>query len=127
MIPSEFTLQETPQEFSPDAPKVARSQRTEWNVRDSDVTFVLRTRGGDDPGTEWAIRCAIRYGRPFLDCDPADRQAFAKVTRWLCALDGQTLNVAGPSECSLPGIGEQVYSLLIRVFMDGDTEGHDES
>jgi len=128
MIPSEFELQETPQDFSPDAPKVARSQRTEWNVRDSDATLVLRPRDEDDPGTEWAIRCSIRYRRPFLCCDPADRQAFANIKQWLRSLSVQTLNIAGPSESSIPGIGEQVYSLLTHVFMDGGgTEGHDES
>src|SRR2546425_4775996 len=72
VIPSEFPLQETERERSPNAPDVPRSQRTEWNVRDSDATLVI-TAGGvspseaapedrpHDPGTQWAIQCAARY------------------------------------------------------------------
>src|SRR6266403_453164 len=77
VIPPEFPLQETPRERSPDAPDVPRSQRTEWNVRDSDGTLVIRSgkvshrplRGfgaassdaATDPGTQWTIQCAERY------------------------------------------------------------------
>src|SRR2546430_17536769 len=46
VIPLEFPLQETERERSPDAPDVPRSQRTEWNVRDSDATLVIVAVGG---------------------------------------------------------------------------------
>jgi Circularly permutated YpsA SLOG family len=36
-----FQLKETPEERSQDALDIPRSQRTEWNVRDSDATLVL--------------------------------------------------------------------------------------
>src|SRR4051812_47304162 len=75
-IPEEFPLKETERERSPDAPEVPRSQRTEWNVRDSDGTLVIRDsnppeagRATSDPGTEWAVECAARYQRPLLVCD----------------------------------------------------------
>src|SRR3977135_3449734 len=64
VIPLEFPLQETEQERSPDALDVPRSQRTEWNVRDSDATLVIRSGKASrsdaateefDPGTKWAI------------------------------------------------------------------------
>src|SRR3954470_24712509 len=65
IIPDSFPLQETPEERSPEAPAIPRSLRTEWNVRDSDGTLVLRSgeRGGypTSPGTEWTIVCAARY------------------------------------------------------------------
>lgn len=116
IIPAEFSLQETPREQSPEALDVARSQRTEWNVRDSDATLVLRAMGRSDPGTDWAVGCAIRYGRSHFECDPTDPEAIRKIAEWLEHLEAQTLNVAGPSESSVPGIGEQVFTLLIQVF-----------
>src|SRR2546423_4826044 len=57
VIPPEFPLKETPQEQSPDAPDVPRSQRTEWNVRDSDGTLVIEARHASQrdtgPGVKW--------------------------------------------------------------------------
>lgn len=116
IISAEFHLTETPNERSADAPDIARSQRTEWNVRDSDATLVLQPAGGEDPGTTWAIRCAKKYSRAFFECDPADQQAMAKIITWLRPLQIHTLNVAGPSEGSAPGIGEQTYTLLVGLF-----------
>ena len=49
-IPMCFPLQETLTECSPDAPDVLRSQRSEWNVRDSDATLILRPVDCDAPG-----------------------------------------------------------------------------
>src|SRR6266404_7590609 len=48
-IPPEFPLKETARERSADAPDVPRSQRTEWNVRDSDATLVIRATGASHP------------------------------------------------------------------------------
>jgi Circularly permutated YpsA SLOG family len=115
-IPSIFPLEETPEERSAEAPEIPRSQRTEWNVRDSDGTLVLRPGLCQDMGTDWTIRCAVCYGRPLLVCDPADPMAPALITQWLREKSVHTLNVAGPSESACPGIGEQAYSLLLIVF-----------
>jgi len=107
-IPPEFPLEETEQDRSVDAPDVPRSQRTEWNVRDSDGMLVLAggppsygygvagssesvresiddaaTEDTADPGTDWAIQCAKRYGRPLLVCDVADPDAKQNTThKW---------------------------------------------
>jgi hypothetical protein len=117
-IPEELPLQETPVERSPEAPEVPRSLRTEWNVRDSDATLILRPAGSQrrDPGTDWAARCAARYGRPLLVADPADPAAAREVARWLAAHPVRTLNVAGPAESTAPGIGDQAYALLVQVL-----------
>jgi len=84
-VPAEFPLRETPVERSPEAPAVPRSLRTEWNVRDSDATLILRPAGSEaaDAGTEWAARCAERFGRPLLVCDPGDAEAASTIGRWL--------------------------------------------
>src|SRR3954470_14675254 len=64
-IPDEFQLKETEQECSPNAPDVPRSQRTEWNVRDSDGTLVIQDpRVAEGTGTRWTLECARRYARP---------------------------------------------------------------
>ena len=126
VIPSEFPLKETEQERSPDAPGVPRSQRTEWNVRDSDATLVIEDGAGRgashseaataDPGTNWAIKCAARSRRPLLVCDINDPSAQAKIRQWLVTNQISVLNVAGPSEATSPGIGRRAYSLLGCVF-----------
>jgi hypothetical protein len=117
IIPARFPLQETPQDRSPHAPDIPRSQRTEWNVRDSDATLILRPHSIDkDLGTDWTARCAIHLGRPLLVLDPGDPEAASAIRDWLSALEIRTLNVAGPSEGTVPGIGDQAYSLLVEVF-----------
>jgi hypothetical protein len=119
-IPPEFPLQETPEERSPDAPEVPRSQRTKWNVRDSDGTLVLRSheRSGfpTSPGTEWTIACAARYERALLVLEIEDPEAKGKIERWLAGDSIKTLNVAGRSEGTAPGIGESAYGLLKEIF-----------
>ena len=128
VIPLEFLLQETEHERSPDAPDVPRSQRTEWNVRDSDATLVIVAVVGNrsgcptisDAGTKWTLECARRYGRPLLVCDVGDPNAKEKIQQWLAGLPIRTLNVAGPSETTAPGIGQRAYELLRRVFEESD-------
>jgi len=138
VIPAEFPLKETPHERSPEAPDVPRSQRTEWNVRDSDGTLVIAPAGENrqDPGTDWALRCARRNARHFLVCDPYDPSAGSKILEWLDALQISTLNVGGPGEGTSPGIGERAYALLLEIFFlreDDDSRqlnssrGHEDS
>jgi Circularly permutated YpsA SLOG family len=116
VIPAEFPLQETEQERSPSAPAVPRSQRTEWNVRDSDGTLVVRGVAKEDAGTRWTIECATRYERPLLICDVDAPEASEKIQRWLAAHSIGTLNIAGPAESTSPGSGDKTYALLRRLF-----------
>lgn len=123
-IPAEFPLIETPEERSPCAPDVPRSLRTKWNVRDSDATLILRYLGDADepvdPGTAWTAVCAATYGRPLLVADPRDVGAMTeRIADWLAALTIRTLNVAGPSEKTAPGIGAATAAFLISVFLQG--------
>jgi hypothetical protein len=115
VIPPEFPLKETPQERSPDAPDVPRSQRTEWNVRDSDGALVIGSVR-EDPGTKWAMECAARYQKPLLSCDLDNPDAAGKIRQWLTESGIQILSVGGPSEATVPGIGDRAYSLLVEVF-----------
>lgn len=115
VISAEFGLKETPNDRSPDAPDVLRSQRTEWNVRDSDGTLVIVRGEPRDPGTEWTIECAKRFERPLLVCQIDDHEAASKITQWLSSKAIRVLNVAGPSESTSPGIGDAAEMLLQRV------------
>ena len=118
LIPSQFPLRETPQERSPTAPDVPRSQRTEWNVRDSDATLVFQPAGANahDAGTEWTIQCARSLGKPLLICNPSDAKVVEQIVAWLRRAPSPTLTVAGPSERATPGIGATVERLLTEVF-----------
>jgi hypothetical protein len=120
-IPPEFPLQETEQERSPSALDVPRSQRTEWNVRDSDGTLVIRAaHAAADPGTVWAIECAARLEKPFLIVQGDDPNAKQRIVEWIASNSITTLNVAGPSESEAQGIGAKASALLMQVFATRD-------
>lgn len=92
---------------SPDYPT-----RTEWNVRDSDVTLWF---GADDSrGYGCTIGACRRLGKPFIRIvDPSAPELLADTIRekgW------KTVNVAGNRESSRPGIGARVERFLVRVF-----------
>lgn len=69
-----------------------------------------------DAGTEWAVRCAKRFGRPLLVCDVADPNAKQKIQEWLRRNPIKVLSVGGSAESTSPGIGERAYRLLRGVF-----------
>ncbi len=121
-IRAEFRLRETPHERSERAADVPRSLRTEWNVRDSDATLILLPRSAplDDRGTAWTQQCATELRKPYLIEDPADPKAADRIVRWLTSASAHTLNVAGPSERTCPGIARMAYELLFRVFSATD-------
>ncbi len=118
LIPANFPLKETPDDRSPDAPDIPRSQRTEWNVRDSDGTLVLCLGpvSDADPGTRFTADCATRYGKPIFVADPGDLVDARRVREWIDAHGIQTLNVAGPSEHSCSGIGELAETFMSQVL-----------
>ncbi|MEM1181801.1 MAG: putative molybdenum carrier protein [Acidobacteriota bacterium] len=122
-IPPDLPLIETPVERSQEAPEVPRSQRTAWNVRDSDATLVLRApqvlgpqspSTPRDPGTEWTLESARRLGRPVLEVTPPS--GASTVRAWLSEHSVAVLHVAGPSEATAPGVGAAAIELLAEVF-----------
>lgn len=116
-IDEKFQLKETPQERSNKAPEIPRSLRTEWNVRDSNGTLILTTGNAPyDPGTNWTIQATDLYNKPILITNPASKESVNKVLLWFKKNHIQVLNVAGPSEESVPGIGEITYEFLKLVM-----------
>lgn len=107
-----------------ETPSADPSERTAWNVRDSDASLVLSF--GDprrSPGTAYALEVAARLGRPVLAARPALAARTAgtapagEVRRWLAGLpDRLTLNVAGPRESEEPGLHAATLALLLDVL-----------
>ena len=127
-IPASFPLTPTPDERSVHGLEIPRSQRTEWNVRDSDGSLIIRPRveRATDPGTSFTEECAIRLGRPFFVVrtaigGTADQDVDA-VRRWLRLHRIGVLNVAGPSEGDAPGIGDHAHALMLRILAPGDDD-----
>ena len=116
-------MKRTPDSATTDAPEIPRSQRTNWNVRDSDATLILRKltsveKAVHDPGTSYTFECAVFNGRPLLLCDPddPDHTKAHLVREWLQTENVETLNVAGPAELTQPGIGQLAEQFLLEVF-----------
>ena len=98
------------------------SQRTEWNVRDSDATLVL-TRGRPRGGTAFTIAVARRLDRPLLVVDLDEDSSPDEARRWIEAGRIAVLNVAGPRESQHPGIGQQAQAFLKQLFRLTSTRG----
>jgi hypothetical protein len=117
VIPSEFPLIETPGSESPDAPQIPRSLRTQWNVRLGDATLIVRTSVDLDPGTAFAETCALHYGKPLRVVNLDEAVGVDDITGWLSSYGVEILNVAGPSENTVPGIGERAQAFLKSLFL----------
>ena len=91
------------------------SRRTRLNVQDSDGTLILTV---DKPagGTALTVRYANELGRPWLIADPSAALDDGSVAVWLEQAAISTLNVAGPSEASHPGIYALAHGWLMALL-----------
>lgn len=116
-IPEKFNLVETVKEHSKHAPNVARSLRTELNVRDADATLILCP---DifiiDDGTSVTLQFANKYKKNWLRENPFLKHTVHVIAEWLIKHNVKVLNVAGPSENNCPGIYNASFKTLSRVF-----------
>lgn len=116
IIDGRYPLQETPRRNP--------TQRTTWNVRDSDGTFIL-TWGTPTGGTALTIRMAERFKKPYLISNLEDQPFPESAIRWIRQQAVYHLNIAGPRESSHPGTYARVAELLLSLFthpslQDGD-------
>jgi Circularly permutated YpsA SLOG family len=120
-VPEVFPLQETPADSSSERPALPRSQRTEWNVRDSDATLVLwpGVLREYDAGTRWTAECAARFKKPLLTSDPTNPEEVTRVREWTSLNGTNVLNIAGPSERTSPGIGVIAERFVRDVLTQG--------
>lgn len=91
------------------------SQRTEWNVRDSDGTLVLYQEflGG---GSAYTVELAKKYERPLLVLDLSTNPAQETVREWIHQCHVYIVNIAGPRESTRPGIYQAAYMWLFRTL-----------
>ncbi|MGZ5849817.1 MAG: YpsA SLOG family protein [Methyloceanibacter sp.] len=94
-------------------------QRTEWNVRDSDLLLVLLDhRGLNSSGTERAILHARAMGRGVLVLDLDGRGDIDRALACFreCREEQRVVCIAGPRQSEAPGIYEATRDFLCRVF-----------
>ena len=106
-IPPQYPLRETPTD--------SYTERTEWNVRDSDGTLVF-VRGSPAGGSKVTIEMAAHHKKPCLVVDLGSPVQPAAVLEWLVANAIEILNVAGPRESQALGIYNQAREFLRRLF-----------
>jgi hypothetical protein len=115
-IPDRYPLKETP---SGDY-----SERTRWNVRDSDGTLILAW--GEPRGdTLLTVYVCRDTGKPYLVIDLADggnlSAAIQATCEWIAAnLVGGVLNVAGPRPSEHPAIYDRARAFLLAVLGGGE-------
>jgi hypothetical protein len=105
-----------------ETPERDPSQRTEWNVRDSDALLVLTDAAGlaVSKGTGLAVECANRLGRPLLGIDIDADAALARTRDWIAAHDDAlALCIGGPRESEAPGIHAKARRFLRAILVQG--------
>lgn len=108
-IPAQYLLRETP--------TTNYSQRTEWNVRDSDGTLIV-SNGEINGGTLRTVLLAQVLQKPFWILDLAKEFGFAETTNlsdvraWLKQNDIKVLNVAGARASKQP----EIYTATVKIL-----------
>ena len=93
--------------------------RTGVNVLNSDGTIRIATNF-ESPGERCTLRFIRAYNKPYIDVALGDPDTeIGAVRAWLEKFKIKTLNVAGNSERTSPGIGEKAYAFLLEVFRNG--------
>jgi Circularly permutated YpsA SLOG family len=112
VIDRRYDLVETPSEDY--------SQRTEWNVRDSDGTAVFSIRKELGGGSLLTVGLAARYDKPVIHiCAQDERMNHAQELRSFIEEFGiSVLNVAGPRASEEPGVYQFVSSVLNQALGD---------
>lgn len=102
------------------------AKRTALNVRDSDVTIRFARNFGS-PGERCTKKAIVKYKKPSVDFDVETgltEDNASKLAKLIKSKGWSTINIAGNSERSSPGIGEEVESFLTLVFLQlGENHG----
>jgi hypothetical protein len=117
-IPPQYALQETPSR--------KYSERTEWNVRDSDATVAFTIAPHLSGGTALAIQCAKRLAKPMLHLSrdaltspsgaEAANEAASQLLQFIEEHQVRRLNVAGPRASQEPQIADFVQQTLHKAL-----------
>ena len=109
-VPHGYPLAETP--------TTEYTERTNFNVRDSDATLVV-TRGALDGGSLFATKVAMHLGRPCKVVDLDESNGLEVALGFIRTTNARVLNVAGPRESKNPGIYEKSLAFLMNLFKGG--------
>jgi hypothetical protein len=107
-VPAKYPLRETPDWRYP--------QRTEWNVRDADATVIVTHDIKASRGTQLTWRLAKRHGKIVIDLLNEQQFGFEYLVSHLAGCE--VINVAGPRETSVPGIYDEAFAVLRRLFLE---------
>ena len=88
--------------------------RTEANVIDSSATLIFAA-DFKSPGEICTFRAIRQFQKPYFKVHTSEDK-LEEALAWLAWVDGDVLNVAGNSESTAPGIGEQAYLFLAELF-----------
>ena len=114
-IEKQYPLRETPTSVY--------AERTEWNVRDSDVTLIL-TWGAATGGTLYTMEMAEKHSKPCFQVDFSECNEVEEVIKWIEKNGVEVLNVAGPRASTLDKsidiykLAEDFLSRLLRNSQD---------
>lgn len=104
-----------------ETPSADPTQRTQWNVRDSDATLiVVPGPSWHSPGTDLTRQTALQLERPIYTLDDDDIDS---VLRWIASMDVADLNVAGPRESQAPGIYARTRAVVTRLLPGAAASG----
>jgi hypothetical protein len=102
-----------------ETPDADPTERTRWNVRDSDRLLVLTDSSGIavSKGTELARDVALKRERPCLVLDLDARDALEQARAFLGeGEEGMAVCIAGPRESEAPGIYAKTRAFLRQIL-----------
>ena len=110
-----------PQYRLTETPSADYSQRTRWNIRDSDATVVFTMKAKPGTGSKLTIRQAEKLGKPCLHIALKERSNYLdpalELQRFVAEHQVKVLNMAGSRASeSEAGIYEAVSQVLRRAF-----------
>jgi len=102
-----------------ETPSASVSQRTEWNVRDSEATLIL-VWGVPTGGTLKAAAAASRFKKSFLIVDMEKEPNVEAIQTWIEKTRAHVLNVAGPRSSEVATAYDQAKTFLMALFATPD-------
>ena len=104
-----------------ETPAPSPSQRTEWNVRDSEATLII-VWGSPQGGTLKTAAAAARLKKPFLLINMLEKPAVEAVQKWIEKTQAHVVNIAGPRASEVPEAYEEAKLFLTEVFASEDDD-----
>lgn len=110
VIPPQYLLEETT--------TADYSQRTMWNIRDSDATLIILPDGKTkiSDGTILTINEVKKQSKPFLITNLSDPLPANEIIKWIFTHKINILNIAGPRESQFNGIYEHSRHYLETIL-----------